>query len=67
LSAVYDLEKWMKNAYTKEKDSDQQSHLLFGLELIRRFRDNPELFRSDEILKLPMGSPIGNGLLYCDF
>ena len=57
----------MQTIYKTEKDSDQKAHFLFGMELIRRFKDNPELFRSSTILQLPMGSPIGNGLLNCDF
>ena len=67
LSAVFELEKWMQEAYKKEKDNDQKAHILFGMELIRRFRENPEWFRPGETFQLPMGSPIGNGFIYCDF
>jgi hypothetical protein len=67
LSTVYDLEKWMQEAGRKEKDSDERAHLLYGMELIRRYRENPEYFKSDLRFSLPQGSPIGNGFIYCDF
>jgi hypothetical protein len=67
LSEVLDLEEWMQKAYTSEKDSDQKAHLLYGMELIRRYKENPELFKSGTTFPLPAGSPIGNGLLNCEF
>ena len=67
LSSVYDLEKWMQETFKKEKDSNEKAHLLYGMELIRRFRENPEYFKSEARFSLPQGSPIGNGFIYCDF
>jgi hypothetical protein len=67
LSEIFELEKWMKTAYTKEKVNDQKAHLLYGLELIRRYTENPELFETETTAPLPAGSPIGNGLLNCEF
>jgi hypothetical protein len=67
LSVIFDLGQFMQTKYKTEKDSDQKAHFLFGMELIRRFKDNPEIFKSSTIFQLPQGSPIGNGLLNCDF
>jgi hypothetical protein len=67
LSTIYDLEKWMQNTYEKENNKGQKAHILYGLELIKRFKENPEIFKSNQIHPLPMGSPIGNDLLNCDF
>ncbi len=67
LSGIYGLEKWMQSKYKTEKSSDEKAHLLYGLESIKRFKDNPDLFKVNNPDKLPMGSPIGNNMLNCDF
>jgi len=67
LSGIYQLEKWMQSKYKIEKSSDEKAHLLFGIESIKRFKDNPDLFKSNNPDPLPMGSPIGNNMLNCDF
>jgi hypothetical protein len=67
LSGIYGLEKWMQSKYKTEKSSDEKAHLLYGLESIKRFKDNPDLFKANNPDKLPMGPPIGNNMLNCDF
>ena len=67
LSGIYQLEKWMQSKYKTEKSSDEKAHLLFGMESIKRFKDNPDLFKPNNPDPLPMGSPIGNNMLNCDF
>jgi len=67
LSSIYQLEKWMQSKYKTEKSSNEKAHVLFALESIKRFKDNPDLFKPNIPDPLPMGSPIGNNLLNCDF
>jgi hypothetical protein len=67
LSEIFQLEKWMTENYSLEKDHNQSVHLLYGMEMIRRYRENPDLFKSGTPFPLPAGSPIGNGLLNCEF
>jgi hypothetical protein len=67
LSGIYKLEKWMQSKYRLEKSDTEKSHLLFALESIKRFKDNPGLFKPNDPDPLPMGSPIGNNMLNCDF
>jgi len=67
LSNIFELDDWLKSQYKKEKEENQKAHYLYGIELINRFKNNPDQFKSGEILELPMGSPIGNDLINCDF
>ncbi len=67
LSSVYQLENWMQSKYKKEKNNTEKAHLLFALETIKQFKDNPGLFKPNNPDPLPMGSPIGNNMLNCDF
>jgi len=67
LSEIYAPEQWLQSRYTKEKNTDQKAHFLFALETIRKFKERPEVFRSNDTPPLPMGSPIGNDVIYCDF
>lgn len=67
LSGIYKLEEWLNTQYKKEKEENQKAHYLYGIELINRFKNNPEQFKSGDILELPMGSPIGNDLINCGF
>ena len=67
LSEIFRLESWMKETFKSERDNDQKVHLMYGIEMIRRYKENPELFKSEVILPLPAGSPIGNGMLNCEF
>jgi hypothetical protein len=67
LSGIYQLEKFMQSKYRSEKSETEKAHLLFGLESIKRFKDNPGLFKPNNPDPLPMGSPIGNNMLNCDF
>jgi len=67
LSEIHKLEKWMTDRYRSEKDYNQKAHFLYGMELIRRYKENPELFKPEIAFPLPAGSPIGNGILNCEF
>lgn len=67
LSVIYKLENWMQSKYKNEKNNTERAHLLFALEVIKRFKDNPGLFKPNDPDPLPMGSPIGNYMLNCDF
>jgi hypothetical protein len=67
LSGIYQLEKFLQSKYRSEKSETEKAHLLFGLECIKRFKDNPGLFKPDNPDPLPLGSPIGNNMLNCDF
>ena len=67
LSGIYKLENLLQSKYKNEKNNTERAHLLFALETIKRFRDNPDLFKPNSPDPLPMGSPIGNNMLNCDF
>lgn len=67
LSSLYGLEKWMKTSYEKERDEERKAHILYGIEMVQRFREDPSLFSPAKSMSLPMGSPIGNLMLNCDF
>jgi len=67
LSGIYQLENWIQSKYKKEENNTEKAHLLFAQETIKRFKDNPGLFKPNNPDPLPMGSPIGNNMLNCDF
>lgn len=67
LSGIYALDKFIQSEYKSEKSETEKAHLLFALEIINRFKDNPGLFKPNNPDPLPMGSPIGNNMINCDF
>ncbi len=67
LAGIYQLEEWLQAKYRSEKSDTEKAHLLYALESIKRFKDNPGLFKPINPDPLPMGSPIGNNMLNCDF
>jgi hypothetical protein len=67
LAGIYQLEDWIQSMYRSEKSAAEKAHLLYARESIKRFKDNPGLFKPINPDPLPMGSPIGNNMLNCDF
>lgn len=67
LASLYDLESWIQDKYKREKDFLWKAHYQYGLERIRQFKQTPENFLPEKSLPLPMGPPIGNGFLNCEF
>lgn len=53
------LAKWMQNLLIREKNENQKAHLSYALNLIERFRKDPDEFRIFPSLNPPAGSPIG--------
>ncbi len=66
LAEIMQLDQWLTGK-VKTKNMEEKAHVLFAIESIRRFRENPDLFKSSEIQELPMGPPIGMDPLRCDF
>ena len=53
------LAKWMQNMLIREKNENQKAHLSYAINLIERFTEDPDEFRSFPSLNPPAGSPIG--------
>jgi len=66
LSHILSLDQWI-STQKNTMDKDQKAHFIYCSELIRRFRDNPNLFKPSQVESLPMGSPIGMDPIICDF
>jgi hypothetical protein len=67
LAGIYQLEDWIQSRYRSETSETEKAHLLYAWESIKRFKDNPAIFKPINPDPLPMGSPIGNNMLNCDF
>ncbi|MBS0001086.1 MAG: zinc-dependent metalloprotease [Cyclobacteriaceae bacterium] len=66
LAEIMQLDQWLSRQLNK-KDPGERAHNLYAQELIRRFREQPDLFKPAEVKELPVGPPIGTGPLGCDF
>jgi hypothetical protein len=66
LAGILELDEWL-HGQLKTKNKDEKAHFLFAIEIIKRYRDQPDLFITPSIEELPMGSPIGMDHVICDF
>jgi hypothetical protein len=66
LAAILELDGWLK-ARMNTPDRNDQAHYLYAREMIKKFREQPLLFKPPEVKELPMGSPIGMDPAGCDF
>jgi hypothetical protein len=66
LAGILELDEWLRRQLNI-KNSDERAHFLFAIEIIKRYRDQPDLFKVPSIEELPMGPPIGMDPVICDF
>jgi hypothetical protein len=62
---IEDLYDWIKGLYSIEKGENQRAHLLYAMNQIDHFKDNPESFRKFVPMSPPAGSPIGMDIFGC--
>jgi hypothetical protein len=66
LAEIIQLNRWLNDKTGTIKRSEN-AHDLYAFELIKKFREEPLLFKTFEIKELPMGPPIGMDPIGCDF
>ncbi len=66
LAQIIELDQWLGRK-TETRNMEERAHYLYAIEMIRRFRERPELFKTPEIQELPLGPPIGTDPSGCDF
>ena len=62
---IEDLYDWIKGLYSIEKGENQRAHLLYAMNQIDHFKDNPESFLKFVPMSPPAGSPIGMDIFGC--
>ena len=66
LAQIIELDQWLGRK-TETRNMEERAHYLYAIEMIRRFSQRPELFKTPEIQELPLGPPIGTDPSGCDF